>query len=189
MEGMGTRSRPARRRWTGAPPAPRAVGLGAAGLGAIALLLPSCASTSNPCSGDAARDLIHDDPKCRCEAAIQVEVGRRLDLVRRLLDNLRHSDPEVRFYSAMAMRHLSGVDAEYYPHDDASEREQAITLWEAWWQEQQGIGPPEAVPSVGIAPDSAVQPSLAPRSGPGVECGSIRSAGDDTNEREDKKRS
>lgn len=97
-------------------------------------LLLSCASTLNPCTGDPARDLTHEDPHCVIDAAVRAAEEKRHDLFPQLLKNLRHSDDAVRFFTGIALRKLTGFDAGYRAYGSSAEQEEAISRWDEWWK-------------------------------------------------------
>lgn len=112
-----------------------------AGLG----LMPGCAVNLQPCLGDPALDLQHDDPKCRIAGAIQAEKTRRLDLFPRLLENLDDPNGDVRLITGAAARKLSGLDPDFRSYASLAERQEAVARWRAWWEAQQHDGGPTPV--------------------------------------------
>ena len=131
---------------------------------AVSLLLgsSSCASTSDPASGDLAADLHHKDPRVRVEALIQAQREGRVDLIDLLLENLGHNDGPVRMVSATALRRLTGEDFGFKPYGTPAEQVDAVGRWQCWWnRNREGFsGTKRAVPSARFA-----EPGL-PRSSP-----------------------
>ena len=134
----------------------RAAWLAWLGLGAL-LWGAGCGSTSVPRTGDLEKDLRHEDPRVRAQAAKgAVEAGRQ-DLLPLLVENLADHDAAVRMFSAIALRKLTGQDFGYDPSDPAFEREKAIMAWRQWIDAHgQGAGAREKDgPQKGAAPDNA----------------------------------
>lgn len=120
--------------------------LGAAGFGVL-----GCASTYDPASGDLESDLVHRDPRVRIEAARQSVVDGRTDLAPLLVKNLSDRDAAVRFYTAAALRKLTGLDHGYRPYSTVTEREAAIARWSEWLAKAPG-GAPMAEPGPAPGP-------------------------------------
>ncbi len=105
-------------------------------LAAVALFLASCAASCasvNPCTGDPSVDLLHDDPKCRMNAAVIASEKKRYDLLPLLIENLRHRSGDVRLITGVAMRRLTGLDAGFRSYSSLAERDRAIEKWKDWW--------------------------------------------------------
>jgi hypothetical protein len=113
---------------------------------AILLALTGCASTSEPATGDLARDLRHPDPRIRAYATKQVAEAQRTDLLDPLIQNLSDPDPAVRMFSAVALRKLTGQDLDFRPYGTVSEREAGIDRWKRWLEESrraESVAPPQ----------------------------------------------
>ncbi len=137
----------------------------------LCLILGSCRSTYEPPSGDLSLDLNHRDPIVRSNAAVEAAEEKRLDLIPQLLKNLRHPNGEVRLFTGVAIRKLSGQDFNYKPYGTAEEQEEAISRYQDWWEKQRsshvnGTGePPEHPPSPEEEGGSAQKALLPPRAG------------------------
>lgn len=105
---------------------------------------PACRSTLEPPTGELRLDLRHDDPRVRVLAARQAveELGpgkepdapstRRREVLDLLVKNLEHRDGAVRFFTAIALRKLTGQDLGFLPHGTPDERARAVERWRAW---------------------------------------------------------
>lgn len=63
-------------------------------------------------------------------------------MIERLIANLDDRDGSVRFFSAIALRKVTGLDYGYEAHATESERALAIARWKEWFH-----GTPEATVS------------------------------------------
>ena len=98
----------------------------------IGLLLASCRATTLQATGNAAVDLRNSDPRVRIDAALRtVDEGRR-DLAYLLVENLSDRDEAVRFYTAIALRKVTGLDFGFKSYGDLVERTKAIERWHEW---------------------------------------------------------
>ncbi len=95
-------------------------------------VVPGCSSTNDPATGDLKLDLQHRDPRIRVDATRQAVDEKRLELIYLLIDNLSHRDDAVRFYTAIAIRKLSGQDLGYLPYATPEERDAAVIRWKEW---------------------------------------------------------
>lgn len=101
--------------------------------GALALLaLGGCGSTSEPATGDIAKDLKHADPRFRIEAARAAVQAERRDLAPLLIETLGDEDPAVRMWASVALRKLTGQDFDFKPHGTPAEREESVRRWLEW---------------------------------------------------------
>ena len=97
----------------------------------ILLLLASC-STLEPSTGNLEQDLRHRDPRLRVLAARSVVNEERTDLIPLLVDNLSDRDSSVRFWTAIALRKLTGQNFGFKSHAPTGERRRAIQRWQEW---------------------------------------------------------
>ena len=104
---------------------------------ALPLFFGSCASSLNPCSRDPSINLVHEDPRCRCNGAIQAELESRHDLFPLMVENLKHANGDVRLITGTAIRKLSGIDSGYQSFGSSEEQKRAIHRWEIWWSNSQ----------------------------------------------------
>jgi hypothetical protein len=118
-----------------------------------------CSSTSEPSTGDLAKDLKHPDPRFRIEAAERVAVEDRMDLLPLLVRNLSDPDGAVRLFTAAALRNLTGLDFGYKPHGTDVERKAAVDRWNEWLESGAGPGVravpvpvPAPVPALPVPP-------------------------------------
>ena len=95
-------------------------------------LVPGCSSTSEPASGDLGSDLRHPDPRIRMQSAVRAADSRRTDLLLPLVENLSDRDESVRFFSAIALRRLTGEDLGYRSFDPEAVRSGAVERWRKW---------------------------------------------------------
>ena len=100
---------------------------------AAAALAVGCAVNSP----DLYRRFQAEDPSVRIAAA--VEAGRTKDpqAVSYLIDRLNDSEPDVRFFSYVALKNITGSTMDYHYYDSASKREHAIERWREWLSDKQ----------------------------------------------------
>jgi hypothetical protein len=105
---------------------------------AAALILAGCSSTSEPLTGDIARDLQHADPRFRAQAARLAVEQNRVDLAPDLVKVLSDDDAAVRMWAGIALRKLTGQDFDFRPYAGPVERDEAIGRWESWLRAEAG---------------------------------------------------
>jgi hypothetical protein len=106
----------------------------------------SCRSTLEPPSGDITFDLVHGDPRIRAisardavrileerrEADASSEEPSRRRIIELLVSNLDDEDDAVRFFTAIALRKVTGLDLGYRASATVEKREEAMARWRTW---------------------------------------------------------
>ncbi len=98
----------------------------------VGLTVLGCSSTTEGPTGDLAVDLLHRDPRIRVRATKTAVEQNRRDLVPALLDNLSERDGAVRWFSAIALRKLSGQTFGFEASESPAQRRAAIERWRTW---------------------------------------------------------
>ena len=82
------------------------------------------------------RAIAHPAPIVRARAAGLGEDLPEEMVLPALIARLNDSDPVVRLAAHEELRKRTGQDFGYLPWGDAAERGQAISRWQAWWQQR-----------------------------------------------------
>lgn len=76
--------------------------------------------------------LQHEDPAVRIQAAVEAAENRDRESVSLLIDRLEDPNADVRFFSWIALRKITGTSHGWNYYDPPEKRSQAVERWRQW---------------------------------------------------------
>ena len=99
--------------------------------GLVPAVFAGCGSSFQS-EGDIRARLQNEDPSVRVYAAIEAGNTKRQDVLPLLVDRLTDRDSNVRMFSAMALRKITGEDFGWASWKTLRQREESVARWRQW---------------------------------------------------------
>ena len=111
-------------------------------LAAVTVLwMGTCLAGCNPAGDSLYRMFQHDDPAVRMRAAIRSGQAKDPNAVGYLVDRLTDSEPEVRFFSILALEKITGTRLGYEYYAGPAARAEAVQRWRDRLKADRQAGP------------------------------------------------
>lgn len=125
----------------------------------LAIIVTAGCVANDSTAGSLYRRLQAEDPAVRIQAARAAAQRKDRQAVGLLIDRLSDPEDDVRFFSHIALRKITGQDFGWQPWQPQTVRREAVRQWRAWWLARQG-GSPQAATAAGAA-DELTPASIA----------------------------
>ena len=103
---------------------------------ATAVVTTLAGGCGNP--GQLQADLQHEDPSVRMKAICKAGNAADKSAAPFLVDRLTDSQKDVRFFSIIALKRVTGQTMGWNYYDPPDERDQAVQRWRQWLKEECG---------------------------------------------------
>jgi hypothetical protein len=97
----------------------------------IGVVVAGCVA-STPKTGTIYQRLQNEDPAVRCDAILEAGNTKNAKTIPLLIDRLSDTESDVRMFSGIALRKITGKDFGWQSWDPRIKRDKAIRRWRQW---------------------------------------------------------